>query len=154
MLRNCLSVKRKDQMRNSRGGKRVLVVEDEPIIGRVCAETLTEDGLEVDVATNGSVAVTMIDEKEYDLLLVDIRTPMMNGKQLFQWITEKHPELANRVILTTGESFGSASEEFIEQSGRPFLPKPFTPDILIATVREAMSTRGSDAEKTQSTNRR
>ena len=132
-------------MKNSRGCKRVLVVEDEPIIGRVCAETLNEDGLEVDIATNGSIAAPMIAEKEYDLLLVDIRTPVMNGKQLFQWITEEHPELANRVILTTGELFGGASEEFIEQSGRPFLPKPFTPDTLTATVREAMRTIENDA---------
>ena len=138
-------------MKNSRGCKRVLVVEDEPIIARVCAETLTEDGFEVDIVTNGSIAVPMIGEKEYGLLLVDIRTPMMSGQQLFQWITEKHPELTNRVILTTGESFGGPSEEFIEQSGRPFLPKPFTPDILTATVREAMSTRENDAETMQST---
>ena len=105
----------------------------------------------MDIVTNGSIAVPMIGEKEYGLLLVDIRTPMMSGQQLFQWITEKHPELTNRVILTTGESFGGPSEEFIEQSGRPFLPKPFTPDILTATVREAMSTRENDAETMQST---
>ena len=139
-------------MKNSRGCKRVLVVEDEPIIGRVCTETLNEDGLEVDIATNSSIAAPMIGEKEYDLLLVDIRTPVMNGKQLFQWITEKHPELVNRVILTTGELFGGASEEFIVQSGRPFLPKPFTPDILKATVREAMRTKENDAKTMQRTN--
>jgi len=132
-------------MKNSGGCKRVLVVEDEPIIGLVCSETLNADGFEVAIATNGSIAAPMIVEEEYDLLLVDIGTPVMNGKQLFQWITEKHPELADRVILTTGELFGSASEEFIEQSGRPFLPKPFTPDILKATVREAIHTKENDA---------
>jgi DNA-binding response OmpR family regulator len=125
-------------MKNSRGSERVLVVEDEPVIGRVCAATLTGEGFEVDIATNGSIAERMIEEKKYALLLIDIRTPVMNGKELYQWITERHPELANRVIFTTGELLGSASEQFVEQSGRPFLPKPFTPDDLRATVRDTI----------------
>ena len=125
-------------MKNSRGSERVLVVEDEPVIGRVCAATLTGEGFEVDIATNGSIAERMIEEKKYALLLIDIRTPVMNGKELYQWITERHPELANRVIFTTGELLGSASEQFVEQSGRPFLPKPFAPDDLRATVRDTI----------------
>jgi len=125
-------------MKNRAKSKQILVVEDEPTIGRVCSQTLIGEGFEVDIAVNGSIAEHMIEEKKYDLLLIDIRTPVMNGTQLYQWITERHPELANRVIFTTGELLGSASEKFIEQSGRPFLPKPFTPDILKAMVKEAI----------------
>jgi DNA-binding NtrC family response regulator len=126
-------------MKNSRESKRVLIVEDEPIIGRICAETLTGEGFGVDIATNGSIAEDMIEENKYSLLLNEIRTPVMNGKHLYQWITERHPELAKRVIFTTGELLlGSATEEFIEQSGKPFLPKPFAPDALRTVVREAI----------------
>jgi DNA-binding response OmpR family regulator len=129
-------------MKKSNRGKRILVVEDEPTISRVCLRTLTGEGFEVGIATNGQIAERMIKEKEYDLLLVDIRTPVMNGRQLYQSITEKYPELANRVIFTTGELLGSASERFVEQSGRPFLPKPFTPDMLTAIVKEAACRTG------------
>ena len=118
------------------------MVEDEPIISRVCSQTLTGEGFEVDIATNGSIAEDMIEEKEYDLLLVDIRTPVMNGRELYQWINERHPELAKRVIFTTGELLGSDSEIFVEQSNRPFLPKPFTPLILRTVVREALRRKG------------
>jgi len=118
--------------------KRILVVEDEPAISRVCQQTLSGEGFEVDIAANGSIAEGMLEEKEYDLLLVDIRTPVLNGEELYQFITERHPELAKRVIFTTGDLLGSASEKFIEKSGRLFLPKPFTPDILRTTVKGAL----------------
>jgi DNA-binding response OmpR family regulator len=129
-------------MKNRTQSKKILVVEDEPTIGRVCSQALTGEGFEVDIAANGSIAERMIEEKKYDVLLIDVRTPVMNGKELYQWINKRHPELANRVIFTTGELLGSATEKFIEQSGRPFMPKPFTPDILKATVKEVIRRTG------------
>jgi DNA-binding response OmpR family regulator len=129
-------------MKNRTRSKKILVVEDEPTIGRVCSQALTGEGFEVDIAANGSIAERMIEEKKYDVLLIDVRTPVMNGKELYQWINKRHPELANRVIFTTGELLGSATEKFIEQSGRPFMPKPFTPDILKATVKEVIRRTG------------
>ena len=120
------------------GAKRILVVEDEPAINDVCRRVLEDEGLEVDIAVNGKVAQDMIDKKQYDLCLVDIRTPEMNGIELYQWLQEKHPQLAGRVIFTTGSVIGKEATTFIEQTGRPFLPKPFTPDELKAIVRETL----------------
>jgi len=117
---------------------RVLVVEDEPVISRVCSQTLIGEGFEVEVAANGNIAEGMLDKKEYDLILIDIRTPIMNGKQLYQSINDKHPDLTNRVIFTTGDLLGGNTKIFLEQSGRLFLPKPFTPDELKAIVGEAL----------------
>jgi DNA-binding response OmpR family regulator len=130
-------------MKNSGGtARRILVVEDEPTICRVCSQTLTGEGFEVDIAANGSIAEGRIGEKKYDLVLIDIRTPVMNGKQLYQSIVERRPALANRVIFTTGDLLGGDTKSFVEQSGRLFLPKPFTPDELKAIVREALSRIG------------
>jgi DNA-binding response OmpR family regulator len=129
-------------MKNRTQSKKILVVEDEPTIGRVCSKTLTEEGFEVNIAANGNIAQRMIEQNKYDVLLIDIRTPVMNGKELYQWIIERQPNLINRVIFTTGELLGSSSEKFIEQSGRPFMPKPFTPDILKATVKEVIRRTG------------
>ena len=120
------------------GAKRVLVVEDEPAISQVCLRVLTSEGFEVDIAVNGKIAQDMIKEQQYDLFLVDIRTPEMNGKELYQWLKEKHPQLVNRVIFTTGDVTSGDTRSFIEQTARPLLPKPFTPDELKAVVREAI----------------
>ena len=118
--------------------KRILIVEDEPAISDVCRRVLVGEGFEVDIAVNGRVAQDMIKEKQYDLCLIDIRTPQMNGKELYQWLQEKHPQLAGRVIFTTGDVMGGDTLTFIEQAGRPYLPKPFTPDELKAIIRETL----------------
>ena len=120
-------------------GKRVLVVEDEAVISRVCARVLTTEGLEVDIANSGLVAKDMVKKKEYDLCLIDIRTPGMNGIQLHHYLREEHPELADKVIFTTGDMLNSDIKTFLMDSNRPHLPKPFTPDELRAVIREALS---------------
>ena len=126
-------------MKNFSGGaKRILVVEDEPAINAVCRRVLTSEGFEVDIAVNGKVAQDMLEEKQYDLCLIDIRTPVMNGKELYQWLQEKHPQLAGRVLFTTGDVMSGDTQSFLEQIARPFLPKPFTSSELKAMVREAL----------------
>jgi len=122
----------------SAGAKRVLVVEDEPAISDVCRRVLTGEGFEVEIAVNGEVAQDMIDKKQYDLCLVDIRTPAMNGRELYQWLKEKHPQLVNRVIFTSGDVMAGDTQSFLEQAARPFLPKPFTPDEIRTIVQEAL----------------
>ena len=118
------------------GAKRILIVEDEPAICELCRRILTEDGFEVDIAVNGKVAQDMLEEKQYDLCLFDIRLPLVTGIELYQWLQEKHPQLAGRVIFATGSVMGEDTQSFLEQSGRPFLLKPFATDELKTVVTE------------------
>ncbi len=118
--------------------KRILVVEDEPAICTLCQRVLTGEGFEVDIAVNGKIAQDMIEERQYDLFLLDIRMPVMNGKELYQWLEEKHPQLISRVIFISGSVVTGATQSFLEQTGRPYLPKPFTPDELKAIVTETL----------------
>ncbi len=136
---NYPSNKRGNKMANAslKRGK-ILVVEDEPVISRICMRTLTGEGFEVDIAANGSLAEGMLKNKEYNLILIDIRTPVMNGKQLYRSINDNHPDLADRVIFTTGDLLAGDTKSFLEQSGRLFLPKPFTPDELKTAIKKAM----------------
>ena len=118
--------------------KRILVVEDEPAISDLCQRVLTSEGFEVEIAVNGRVAQEMIEKRQYDFYLIDIRTPEMNGTELYQWLKEKHPQLVGRVIFTSGSVMGGDTQSFLEQTARPFLPKPFTPDELKAIIRETL----------------
>jgi len=126
----------------SAGAKRILVVEDEPAISDVCRRVLTSEGFEVDIAVNGKVAQDMLQEKRYDLCLFDIKTPVMTGKELYEWLKEKHPQQTSRVIFMTGDVMGGDTQGFLEQTGRPFLPKPFTLDELKAIMRDALKEVG------------
>ncbi len=120
------------------GVKKILVVEDEPAIGNLCQRVLASEGFEVDIAANGKVARDMIRGKHYGLCLIDIRMPEMNGVQLYQWLKEKNHQILNGVIFTTGSVIGGGTMTFVEQTGRPFLPKPFTPEELKAIVIETL----------------
>jgi CheY-like chemotaxis protein len=118
--------------------KRILVVEDEPAICQVCLRTLSGEGLDVDIAANGIIAQDMLAKKEYDLCLLDIRTPVMNGKELYQHIKEDHPEYVHKLIFTTGDIMNGNLGQFLKEAGSPYLPKPFTPDELRDIVRQAL----------------
>ena len=114
------------------------MVEDEPGIAKVCARTLSAEGLEVDIAVNGKVALDMWREKSYDLCLTDIRTPEMNGIELYQHLESEFPEAVNKVTFTTGDVRNSNIKEFLERTNRPYLSKPFTPDEIRAIVKTVM----------------
>jgi DNA-binding response OmpR family regulator len=116
--------------------RRILSVEDEPSIRQVCRRTLASQGYQVDFAQNGVAAESMLMKADYDLLLVDIKTPVMDGKQLYRYIKRRYPQLASRVIFTTGDVINSDTQSFLEKTGRPFLLKPFSPDELRALVGE------------------
>jgi DNA-binding response OmpR family regulator len=116
--------------------KRILVVEDEPAICEVCIRVLSDEGFEVDVAENGRIAQGRLGKKDYILCLIDIRTPIMNGKELYQYIINNHPGMAERVIFTTGDIADDYTQRFLELANRPFLPKPFTIGALREIVRE------------------
>lgn len=116
--------------------EKILVVEDEPTISQLCERILTNEGFEVDIAINGKMAQEMVERKQYHLCLIDIRTPAMNGKELYRWLQVKHPQMTNQVIFTTGDVMGGDTQSFLEQSARPFLPKPFSPVELKTIMRE------------------
>ena len=96
----------------------------------------------MDIAVNGKVAQALLGKKKYDLCLIDIRIPLMPGKELYQWLEEKHPKLASRVLFTTGDVTVGDTQAFLELAGRPFLPKPFTPAQLKDIVGETLSQIG------------
>src|SRR3989304_1831614 len=115
-------------MEHPTNSKRILVVEDEPAIAKVCTRTLSAEGFQVEIAVNGKVALDMLRKKDYDLCLIDIRTPEMNGIELYRHLEEECPEAANKFIFTPGDVLSDNYKPLLEKANRPYLPKPFTPD--------------------------
>ena len=118
--------------------KSVLVVEDEPGIAMICLRTLVAEGFQVDIAVNGEIGLDMWRKKNYDLCISDIRTPHMSGIELFQQLENEKPEAVKKFIFTTGDVLSANIKEFLEAKGRPYLPKPFTPEELRTIVRKAL----------------
>ncbi len=119
---------------------RVLVVEDEPSISRICMRTLKGEGFEVEIAVDGNVGKYLLGQNDYDLCFIDIRTPGMSGMELFQYLAAEKPEQASKTIFTTGDILSPGVESFLAKANRPYLAKPFTPDELRAVVRKEPAT--------------
>jgi DNA-binding NtrC family response regulator len=116
--------------------KTILIVEDEPSISQVCSKVLSRKGYKVDIATNAKIAQEILETREYDLCLLDIRTPTMNGIELYQWLMKEHPEQANRIIFTSGYTYNQEADETLSLFDGQFLAKPFTIQELQSTVGE------------------
>ncbi len=119
--------------------KTILVIEDEPIICRVCVKTLTASGYDVEIANNGLIGMEMANKKKYDLYFSDVRTPAMNGIQFYHYLIERDPQLARRVIFTTGDVMSPDVKTFLGEIKNPYLPKPFTPDDLRKIVTDTFA---------------
>ena len=119
------------------GKRKVLVVEDEVVISNICRIVLEAEGFHVETVPDCLTAQKIIDEIEFDLCLIDLMIPEMSGMQLYQWMLETHPELADKAIFSTGSIIEGNLRDFLEKSGRPILLKPFSLDELIGIIREA-----------------
>jgi CheY-like chemotaxis protein len=116
--------------------KKILVIEDEPIICRICARILGADNYSVDMAPNGAQASRMIEKSEYDLCLSDVRLPEMSGMEFYRLLRESHPLLAEKTIFMTGDCISTDIQAFLEETGVRCILKPFTPDELSAAIDE------------------
>ncbi len=80
--------------------KRILIVDDEEIVVRSCLRILSADEYELAVANNGLEALAKINEEDFDMVILDIMMPKMNGIEVLQRVKESHPDID--VIMITG----------------------------------------------------
>ena len=124
------------------GRKRILVVENESEISLFIPEILSGKAVEIDVAHDGEMAEKLLQERDYALCIIDLRTLMAKDKQLYRYMNEKYPNLINGAIFTTGDVVAGDAKIFMEQAGRLFLHKPFAPEWLKEMVINALAQVG------------
>ena len=111
----------------------VLIIDDEEHLRRVLAEVLTSLGHRVDEAADGATAMQKL-EADYDLVLLDLRLPDIDGRVVWEWVNERRPALVRRVAFMTGDTMSEETQHFLEETGRPVVSKP----LSIARVREVL----------------
>ena len=107
-----------------------LVVDDEPEIGELLAEMLKKLGLRFEVKVSGEAAQAALMQRDYDVVLCDLRLPGLDGPALYDWIAEHRPHLCSRTAFITADTLGASSRRFLARAGRPVLEKPFVPAEL------------------------
>jgi PAS domain S-box-containing protein len=103
----------------------VLVVDDEVAILDVFSELLADKSCRVHGATNGLQAQKMIERQDFDLIISDLKMPGMDGRRLYDWVSETKPALAPCFIFVTGDTNSPRTLEFLQQTGNRWLTKPF-----------------------------
>ncbi len=119
--------------------KRILIVDDEEIVVRSCLRILSADEFEIDSACNGLEAMARVAEHDYDMLILDIKMPKMNGIEVLQRVKETHPDID--VIMITGLHEIDTAVKAMKLGAFDYLPKPFDPEELELVVARAFERR-------------
>jgi two-component system, cell cycle response regulator CpdR len=123
---------------------RILIAEDEEALCAMCARALTMDGQEIKTAADGSEALDMLTREEgaFDLLLTDVRMPIMDGIALALNVARDFPNMT--ILLMTGYADQRERAQGLDALIYDVITKPFTLAVLRAAVNEALTvkTRG------------
>jgi len=117
---------------NTRG--RVLVCEDNASVRNAIGDVLATVGHDVKVTASDKEAIEFLGSAPFDVVVLDLRLPDVDGRRVWQWIHANRPGLTARVLFTTGDVLSPEIEQFLQSCGRPVLAKPLT----VAQIRSAV----------------
>jgi len=106
-------------------GQRILVIDDEEVVRAVLQAALSRTGYDVQTLASPRDALPMLENNDFDLILADLKNPDMSGKDFFEELGVKMPDLVSRVVFITGDAVSPGTKEFLEGAGRPVIEKPF-----------------------------
>jgi CheY-like chemotaxis protein len=114
---------------------RVLVIDDEPAVGRTIQRLLSSLH-DVTVVTNGKLALELFDQGQvYDVILCDLTMPELSGMDVYAQVVMAHRELAPRFVFMTGGTFTPRSHDFIAGVPNQHIDKPFDLETMRSLVR-------------------
>jgi CheY-like chemotaxis protein/HPt (histidine-containing phosphotransfer) domain-containing protein/two-component sensor histidine kinase len=123
------------------GGARLLVIEDNPMNLRYIISLLEKYHIHCQLATNAPDAIYFLDNRHYDLILMDIRIPGMDGFELTKRIRadEKLPNVATPIVATTAVTMESTATMARTIGITDILTKPYTPDQLLQILNKYLN---------------
>src|SRR5260370_24494743 len=119
-------------------GHRVLIADDEPSIRHFSRLALQAENLPCDEAVNGAEVLRAVQKNHYDLILLDIDMPEMNGLEVCRRLRENPPEPNLKIILFSGRTSADDLAQVLLTGADDYLTKPFTPIQLQAPVQASL----------------
>ncbi|HUL43550.1 MAG TPA: response regulator [Bacteroidota bacterium] len=116
---------------------RILYVDDEQNLRQLIKEQLMGEGYNVDTADDGDTASEKLKSEKYDLVLLDIRMPRMNGIEVLKFIKSK--KLSCRIIMLTAVDDLAIAMEAVKQGANDYLTKPYELETLLKSIRRVMN---------------
>ncbi|HBT19100.1 MAG TPA: DNA-binding response regulator [Clostridiaceae bacterium] len=112
--------------------KTILIVEDEKRLRDLLRDYLLKEGYMVDLAAHGEEGLSMALAKDYDLILLDIMMPFMDGFDLLKELRKKKD---TRVFYLTAKAMDEDFMKAYEMGADDFIAKPFSPKVLVLKIR-------------------
>ncbi|WP_457577450.1 response regulator [Desulfomarina sp.] len=131
--------------------ERILVVDDEPQFRDSIKRVLQNHGYSVDTVSSGGAVFTILSRQKYNLVLLDLHLPDLNGLEVAEYLTQNYPDLPT-VILTGRASVDSAIQA-IRIGCYDYLTKPCKPERVHQVIKRAIETQNLKAELTASRNK-
>ena len=116
---------------------RILVVDDDTVIRDGIKRILERGGMEVATSSGGRIALAMMQESDFDLVVTDLKMPGMNGIEVLKAIKVLQPEVP--VIIITGYSTVDTAVEAMKNGAFDYLAKPFNPDQITEKITKALA---------------
>jgi CheY-like chemotaxis protein len=116
-------------------GHSILVIDDEASIREVLFILLRRDGHDVETVADGLAALERLAERDFDLIMTDVRMPGVDGIEFFNRVRAWNPAVAARIIFTTGDIVNPTTRDFLASVPNLHFQKPFS----LADVREMIA---------------
>ena len=119
----------------------ILILDDEPIVGKRLGPALAKMDVEVEVYEDPFKALQRIEEKTFDIVVTDIRMEGLDGIEILEKVRAKSGQ--TKVIMITGYATVEVAHEALAKGAFDFIAKPFKPDDLREVIRRAVEPSGS-----------
>ncbi|MEX2489258.1 MAG: EAL domain-containing protein [Pseudomonadales bacterium] len=120
---------------DNEAGHHVLIVDDEPIQLQSLQEMITLYGYNVDTASSGDEAITLLKNRIFDIVLLDLNMPGVSGLDVIDYITAN--QVPCKVVVVSGEASFETARQALHRGAYDFLKKPYLPDELLNTMKNA-----------------
>ena len=114
---------------------RILVVDDEKVVRDGCNRVLTGRGYEIETAENGKEALAVLAGGDVDIILLDLKMPVMGGEEVLEKVSVEYPQIP--VIIITGHGTVDMAVECMKNGAYDFITKPFQIDQFLMTIKRA-----------------
>ena len=118
--------------------KRILVVDDETNMRSTLADILGDEGYQIDTAADGLSAVEMCAQKNYDVVLLDVRMPGIDGVEAFRRIRRQDESI--RVVMMSAYSMDDLKRAVLDEGAIAFLSKPLDIENVIGLIQDVRET--------------
>jgi CheY-like chemotaxis protein len=116
------------------GNRLILVVDTDRAVRQALIDVLSLEGHEVDGAADAESALLILDQRRYDLVIADLRTPGLDGPRLLAALTERFGEQLPPVVFLTSHTFDPHYGGFLADLRAPVLLKPIKPGRVLELV--------------------